>query len=102
MDSRSYNAIILDLGTIKLSNTFLTLATRNIEGHPAVVDNLNIALTDLKISRIRLNEEHEKIKECYLLEPLTFVLDLKRNLSVSWYNAIPDIEVSGKIQTIKV
>lgn len=90
------------MGTIKLSNTFLTLEARNTEGHPAVVDNLNIALTDLKISRIHLNEKHEKINECYLLEPLTFMLDLKRNLSAGWYNAIPDIEVSGKIQTIKV
>lgn len=100
--SNSLDAILLDLGTINLSNTFLTLDTKNAEGHPAVVDNLKVALADLKVSRIRLNEQHDKIRECYLLEPVTFNIDLKRNLSAGWYHAIPDIDISGKIQTIKV
>lgn len=102
VDSKSFEAILLDLGTINLSNTFLTLDAKNSEGYPAVVDDLKIALTDLKISRIQLNEQLEKIRECYLLEPVTFNIVLKRNISAGWYNAIPDMDISGKIQTIKV
>lgn len=103
VDSKSFDAILLDLGTINLSNTFLTLIDiTNAEGHPAVVDNLKVALTDLKISRVLLNQDQEKIRECYLLEPVTFNIDLKRNLSTGWYNSIPDIDISGKVQTIKV
>lgn len=102
VNSQSFSAILLDLGTINLSNTFITLNKTNSEGHPAVVDQLEVALTDLTISRIQLNETSEKIHERYLLEPTTFNVAIKRNLSAGWYKDIPDINISGKIQTIKV
>lgn len=102
VNSKSFEAILLDFGTLNLSNSFITLDAKNADGYPAVIDNLNVSLTDLKVSRIHMNEKHEKTHECYLLEPVTFNVDLKRNLSAGWYNAVPDLDISGKIQTIKV
>lgn len=102
VNSKSFDAVVLDLGTLSLSNSFITLDIKNIAGYPAVVDQLKVALTDLTMSRILLDEHYQKIRECYLLEPVTFNIDLKRNLSAGWYNAIPDIDISGKILMIKV
>ncbi|CAG9815731.1 unnamed protein product [Phaedon cochleariae] len=102
VDSQRYDCLILDMGVITLSNTFLTLDVKNEEGFPAIVDDLKVDLTDLKISRVQLNEKSEVQSESSLLEPLTFTLIVKRNLSSSWYISIPDIDVFGKIGIIKL
>lgn len=102
VNSKSFEAILLDFGILDLSNAFITLEIKNEEGFSAVVDNLKVNLTDLKVSRINMDEKHEKIQEVYLLEPVTFNVNVKRNLSAGWYNAIPDLDISGNIQTIMV
>lgn len=101
VDSKSFHAILLDMGHVTLTNSFLHLDVRNVE-HSAVIDEMKMNLTDFKLSRIELNKEHQTIKECALLEPLTFVLSVRRNLSTSWYRSVPDLHVSGQIKTIKV
>lgn len=101
-NSQSYDAVMLDLGNIVLSNRFLNLDAHNEAGHPAVIDDLKLNLMDLKLSRIMLDEELNKKYECMLLKPLSFVLRIQRNLSVSWYNNIPDLDVAGEMKTIEV
>ncbi|KAG5886081.1 Vacuolar protein sorting-associated protein 13, partial [Gonioctena quinquepunctata] len=101
VDSRSYDCLLLDMGVIKLSNTFLTIDVKNEEGHPVTVDDLKICLTELKVSRIHMNTKCEIVSESSLLDPLTFIIVVKRNLS-AWYRSIPDIDVFGKIGMIEV
>nr|XP_023022780.1 vacuolar protein sorting-associated protein 13-like [Leptinotarsa decemlineata] len=100
VDSQNYNCLLLDMGVITLSNAFLNLDVEN-EEHPVVVDDLKITLTDLKVSRIKLNEEYQTITESSLLKPLSFNIAIKRNLS-TWYTSIPDITVFGKIEMIEI
>lgn len=40
--------------------------------------------------------------EVRLLQPVSFILQIKRNLSTSWYHEIPDIEMSGRLKSINV
>lgn len=40
--------------------------------------------------------------EILLLEPLTFTLLIKRNLSTAWFTSIPDIEMSGRLNKINI
>ncbi|CAH1965913.1 unnamed protein product [Acanthoscelides obtectus] len=102
MNSKSYDAMSLDLGTIKLLNHFITLEAKNDENYHAIVDNLKISLTDLKITRIKIGPKHDVANECNLLEPVTFNLNVKRNLSLSWYKDIPDLDISGDIKMIRL
>lgn len=37
-----------------------------------------------------------------LLQPVSFILQIKRNLSAAWYRAIPDVEMSGRLKRIDV
>lgn len=101
-NSQSYDAVMLDLGNIVLSNRFLNLDVHNEAGQPAVIDDLKLNLMDLKLSRIMLDEELNKKYECMLLKPLSFVLRIQRNLSASWYNNNPDLDVAGEMKTIEV
>lgn len=40
--------------------------------------------------------------EILLLEPVSFTLLIKRNLSTSWFTSIPDIDMSGRLNKINI
>jgi hypothetical protein len=48
------------------------------------------------------NEAKEAINESLILQPITFGLLVLRNLSAGWYKEIPDIDLSGRLQSINV
>lgn len=37
-----------------------------------------------------------------ILNPTTFALIIKRNLSASWYKEIPELDISGRLKSIVV
>lgn len=49
--SLSHNALVMDLGLIKVGNSFSLLPTDECT-LPAIVDNLDIQLSQLKLSRL--------------------------------------------------
>lgn len=40
--------------------------------------------------------------EILLLEPVSFTLLIKRNLSTAWFTSIPDIDMSGRLNKINI
>ena len=40
--------------------------------------------------------------EVLLLQPVSFTLLLKRNLSTSWFKSVPDIDMSGRLNKINL
>lgn len=102
VDSMSYHAIEVDLGQLSITNSFIILDIKNEMGHSAVVDEMKMKLTNMKVQRIELDLSHKVVKNCQLLEPVTFVLTVRRNLSSSWYEAVPDIALAGNIKSINV
>ena len=40
--------------------------------------------------------------EVLLLQPVSFTLLLKRNLSTSWFRSVPDIDMSGRMNKINL
>lgn len=98
--SQSTDALLLDLGIISISNRFNVLDIKNKEGYSAVVDDMNIALTNLIQSKVKLDSNEAILQETNILEPINFEIKVKRNLSAAWYKSIPDIEVGGKIKSI--
>lgn len=102
-NSTSHDVIIVDLGNLDLTNNFVQLEVLNEFGHSAVVDDLRLNLLDMKVSRALLDNNLEDKKcECVLLKPLSFILRIKRNLSLSWYNNIPDVDIHGEIKSIEL
>lgn len=99
VNSSSYDALFVDLGVIYLKNKFTTTTFGQKQ---AVVDSLNMQLTQMKLARVRLNKKSEVEVECPLLEPVNFQLDIARNLSASWYKEIAEIDIFGKIANISM
>jgi len=66
---------------------------------------VNLCLHHLHIFSYRAkldNDAREVISESLILHPITFGLLMLRNLSAGWYKEIPDIDLSGRLQSINV
>ncbi|CAD6244856.1 GSCOCG00013505001-RA-CDS [Cotesia congregata] len=99
MNSKSEHCLMLDMGELTIYNSLKTL---NVEEEEApVVDEMKIELANLKLSRVRLTENFQMENEILLLQPVSFGLLIKRNLS-SWYTSIPDIDMYGRLKQIEV
>lgn len=97
-NSKSPYAVMVDFGNITLKNKFVNInVNKNME---VIVDELTMVLENLKLSRVKLTPHMKEISnEKMLLQPTSFNLIVKRNLS-SWYEKIPDIEMSGRLKAI--
>ncbi|CAL1678435.1 unnamed protein product [Lasius platythorax] len=104
MNSKSEHSLMLDMGNLMVCNVFKKLEATNEEtGECPIVDEMKIELQNLKLSRVRLNtEKFISENEVLLLEPVTFTLLMKRNLSTAWFTAIPDIDMSGRLNKINL
>lgn len=97
-NSKSPYAVMVDFGNITLKNKFVNIdVNKNME---VIVDELTLVLENLKLSRVKLTPHMKDISnEKMLLQPTSFNLIVRRNLS-SWYEKIPDIEMSGRLKAI--
>ncbi|XP_057687593.1 intermembrane lipid transfer protein VPS13C isoform X2 [Corythoichthys intestinalis] len=98
--STSYDALVADLGLITVSNAFSLLP---VDGRPlpAVVDNMDVRLTQLKVSRTCLDPTGCG-PSSELLEPVNLNLRINRNLSASWYDKMAAVELDGDLKPMKV
>ncbi|KAL7290198.1 hypothetical protein TKK_0015907 [Trichogramma kaykai] len=103
MNSKSEHCLMLDMGNLTVSNVLKKIDTITESGQYPVVDEMNVALQNLKLSRVRLNKENFVAEnEVLLLQPVSVILLLKRNLSTAWFRKIPDIEMSGRMKKITI
>uniref|UniRef100_A0A803T771 Vacuolar protein sorting 13 homolog C n=1 Tax=Anolis carolinensis TaxID=28377 RepID=A0A803T771_ANOCA len=95
----SRNALVADLGLITVQNTF-RLVPGDTSTHPPVIDNMDIQLTQLKISRTLIAEDSQP--EIEILQPVNLQLSVQRNLAAAWYLQIPGIAVKGDLKAMQV
>ncbi|KAJ1520910.1 hypothetical protein ONE63_003990 [Megalurothrips usitatus] len=101
VNSQSFDALLMDFGRLTIKNTFQNLDVQ--KQYPAVLDKIQLGLVNVKMSRVRLDKEsHRVLNERILLQPISFTLSVIRNLSSSWYNESPDLDLSGKINSINL
>ncbi|XP_070507341.1 intermembrane lipid transfer protein Vps13 isoform X3 [Chironomus tepperi] len=120
--SQSLEAIVVDLGNLKITNVINNLSVKGDYG-PAVIDEMKIDLSDVKLSKVLLRGNEDPIdghfnaissrfktpdltydidsNDC-VLKPTSFTLVIKRNLTSSWYKDHPDMEISGRLYAIEL
>ncbi|XP_056226494.1 intermembrane lipid transfer protein VPS13C isoform X5 [Seriola aureovittata] len=98
--STSHDALVMDLGLIMVGNSFSLLP---VDGCPlpAVIDNMDVQLTQLKLSRTCMDLVSDQ-PHTELLEPVNLHLNIKRNLAASWYKKMAAIEIDGDLKPMKV
>ncbi|XP_020707369.2 intermembrane lipid transfer protein Vps13 isoform X2 [Athalia rosae] len=102
-NSKSEHALMLDMGNLTVSNILKKLEIVNDEGNSPVIDEMKVDLQDMKLSRVKLNtSDFVADNEVLLLQPVSFTLVIKRNLSTAWFTSIPDIDMSGRLNKIEL
>lgn len=98
--STSHDALVMDLGLITVGNSFSLLPVNGCP-LPAIIDNMDVRLTQLKLSRtcMDLGSDQPSIE---LLEPVNLHLNIKRNLAASWYKSMAAVEIDGDLKPMKV
>ncbi|XP_014800034.1 PREDICTED: vacuolar protein sorting-associated protein 13C isoform X2 [Calidris pugnax] len=98
--SVSPNAIVIDLGLIKVQNQF-SLVSAEGGSLPPVIDKMDVQLTKLKMSRTTMEAglSHPDIQ---ILHPINLSLSVKRNLAAAWFHKLPVLEVTGYLDTMNV
>ncbi|XP_074863378.1 intermembrane lipid transfer protein VPS13C isoform X3 [Carettochelys insculpta] len=97
--SISHNALIADLGLIRVQNEF-KLDFTNKSFVPPVIDNMDVQLTHLKLSRSILSSASQPDVE--ILQPVNLVLSVQRNLAATWYHDIPAISIKGDLKPMQI
>ncbi|XP_041804195.1 vacuolar protein sorting-associated protein 13C isoform X2 [Chelmon rostratus] len=98
--STSHNALVMDLGLITVGNSFSLLPVETCP-LPAIIDNMDVQLTHLKLSRTCLDQASGQ-PSTELLEPVNLHLNIKRNLAASWYKKMVAVEINGDLKPMKV
>ncbi|KAG8576312.1 hypothetical protein GDO81_009827 [Engystomops pustulosus] len=98
--STSNNAIVADLGLLKINNTF-SLVSSEYHQIPPIIDCMTINLTQFKLSREVLNTSSAQ-SDIQILHPINLCLSVNRNLAATWYHDIPVLELKGHLNTMDV
>ncbi|NXK87404.1 VP13C protein, partial [Formicarius rufipectus] len=98
--SVSLNAVVIDLGLIKVQNQF-SLVSAEGSSLPPVIDKMDVQLTKLELARTTMETDlsHPDIK---ILHPINLSLSVKRNLSATWFHKLPMLEITGYLDTMNV
>ncbi|XP_075432218.1 intermembrane lipid transfer protein VPS13C isoform X2 [Ascaphus truei] len=98
--SISTNAIIADLGLIRVQNRFSLVPGVSCP-LPPVIDKMDIQLTQLQLSRSILQSGSAQ-PELNILQPVNLLVSVQRNLSAAWYSQIPAMEIVGDLKPMQI
>ncbi|XP_056135016.1 intermembrane lipid transfer protein VPS13C [Lampris incognitus] len=98
--SISHNAFVVDLGLITVGNSF-SLMTAEGFSLPAVVEKMDVKLTQLKLSRTNLKQSSPQ-PDIEILQPINLALLINRNLAASWFTSIPGMQVQGVLKSMNI
>jgi hypothetical protein len=82
-------------------NRFDLRKIRNEIGSPAIMDSISLNLLELRVVLAVVDEMKGK-SEKKLIEPLSFSLDLIRNLSSTWYSEEPELRVDVDLGKLSI
>ncbi|XP_064373577.1 intermembrane lipid transfer protein VPS13C isoform X2 [Dromaius novaehollandiae] len=97
--STSYNAMVADLGLIRVQNEF-KLVSSDESSLPPVIDNMDVQLTHLKLSRCIISADSQP--DTKILHPVSLTLLVQRNLSATWYHKTPAIGIKGDLKPMQI
>lgn len=110
--SQSLEAIIIDLGNLSISNTISNFnLPSSSDSKTAVLDDIKVQLTNVQLSKALLKPTksteiensvnfYEFISDDHLLNPTSFEVIIRRNLSANWCKEVPQFEISGRLKSV--
>lgn len=103
-----------------MSNVITDISVAGSDKGPAVMDEIKLILKDMRLARVNILDENHKNhsqsldsesldvvdsnfgfkSKVNILDPTSFTLVVKRNLSFSWYKNLPEMDISGRLRCI--
>ncbi|XP_072019770.1 intermembrane lipid transfer protein VPS13A-like [Amphiura filiformis] len=99
--STSDKALVADLGLLRVQNSFSIAEGTAGQETPAILDTMKITLEKLQLCRAIIENEKTKC-EVNILQPMSLRIGVCRNLAAAWYHKVPAVDVSGKLEAIKL
>ncbi|GFN81250.1 vacuolar protein sorting-associated protein 13a-like [Plakobranchus ocellatus] len=102
--SKITEAILINLGDISVTSSHEQIQGAGVQssGKANIVENMVVELTNVRVSRAQLGHGEAIDWEVTIIDPMTFKVNLSRNLSTGWFHGIPDVEVSGVFNSIYI
>ncbi|XP_062132408.1 intermembrane lipid transfer protein Vps13 isoform X1 [Drosophila sulfurigaster albostrigata] len=114
-DSKSNNALSLDLGLLELTNNTSEVRVPDMEER-GVIDEIKLQLNDVKVTKVIILDSDTPIEEDYddvdaafglrssqvMMNPMSFTLSVTRNLSSTWYKDVPELNLSGHLKSVEL
>uniref|UniRef100_A0A915Q109 Vacuolar protein sorting-associated protein 13A n=1 Tax=Setaria digitata TaxID=48799 RepID=A0A915Q109_9BILA len=97
-NSMSLNAIFIDFGKL----TAVNAVSAAQHERRAIIDSMQIILTDVCFGIALLSEDCEVLSTCQILKPVTFSLLIYRNLSFDWYRTAPQTLLDAHLPIIEM
>uniref|UniRef100_A0A158R6A3 VPS13 domain-containing protein n=1 Tax=Syphacia muris TaxID=451379 RepID=A0A158R6A3_9BILA len=94
--SMSSSALVFDLGKLFVTNAIYS----EPKEAKVFMDQIKISLTDVNFAIGNLSPDGDIISKCVILEPLSFSLNILRNLCFSWYKDEPEVVVDAHISSL--
>ncbi|XP_034653735.1 vacuolar protein sorting-associated protein 13 [Drosophila subobscura] len=112
IDSKSRDALSLDLGMLELTNNTVTVAVAD-RTERAVIDEIKLQLRDVKLSKVVILTGNESMiddvdaavgfkSKFNMMNPMSFTLLVTRNLSSTWHKELPELNLSGRLKSIEL
>ncbi|XP_064471874.1 intermembrane lipid transfer protein Vps13-like isoform X2 [Ornithodoros turicata] len=94
-NSKSRNIVVADFGVLHVWNKFY-LAEHSRRESPILLEDMVIEFDKLKLSRFTMKiPSHDDDVEFPLLEPVTFKMNMTRNMNFSTHPEVPEMKMSG-------
>ncbi|XP_026840774.1 vacuolar protein sorting-associated protein 13 [Drosophila persimilis] len=112
IDSRSRDALSLDLGMLELTNNTVTVPVADTTER-AVIDEIKLRLRNVKLSKVIILTGNETVvddvdaavgfkSKFNMMNPMSFTMLVTRNLSSAWHKELPELNLSGRLKSIEL
>ncbi|KAI9578005.1 hypothetical protein GQX74_014149 [Glossina fuscipes] len=100
VDSQATNAIAIDFSHLHIANRVSDIIEEEGKAEPLVIDDMKIALEDMRVTRVQILDEHQKM---VLQEKGEDEVDLSYGFKagVNVMEHTPEMDVSGHVQLLE-
>ena len=97
--SNSELALCVDLGEVRVFNSFKLLNDDRLQKKTIITDNMTVKLSNLNLSKSLIKDGKEIKHQRDIVEPMTLQVNIIRNLTPS-NHSMPDVAVKGSMPAI--
>ena len=99
--------------SLRAISPFPTVFSKDLKTRVCLEMSRGYFLTNVKIQvclakgqyiifRASVDASQLVLSEVEILQPMTLTLDLGRNIAASWFHDVPDIDIQGTLEAVKV